>query len=257
MKVVILAGGLGTRLAEETHSRPKPMIEVGNLPLLLHIMKIYSSHGFNDFVICLGYMGYFVKEYFSNYSLHRSDVTYDFRAGATEFYNSVVEPWRVSLIDTGLHTMTGGRLRRVRELIGDETFMLTYGDGLSNVDIKALVNFHRSHGRAATVTAVQPPGRFGALEIGGNGEILAFREKPQDESGWINGGFFVLEPKVIDLIEGDDTVWERGPLETLANNGDLAAYRHSGFWQPVDTLREKKLLEELWQSGKAPWRTWA
>jgi glucose-1-phosphate cytidylyltransferase len=233
------------------------MIEVGNLPLLLHIMKIYSSHGFNDFVICLGYMGYFVKEYFSNYSLHRSDVTYDFRTGTTEFYNSVVEPWRVSLIDTGLHTMTGGRLRRVRDLIGDETFMLTYGDGLSNVDIKALVNFHKSHGRAATVTAVQPPGRFGALEIGGSGEILAFREKPQDESGWINGGFFVLEPKVIDLIEGDDTVWERGPLETLANNGDLAAYRHSGFWQPVDTLREKKLLEELWQSGKAPWRTWA
>jgi glucose-1-phosphate cytidylyltransferase len=255
MKVVLLAGGFGTRLAEETHARPKPMIEVGGLPLLLHIMKMYSHHGFNDFIICLGYMGYYIKEYFSNYLLHRSDVTIDFTTGSTRHFNTVVEPWRVSLIDTGLNTMTGGRLRRVRELIGNETFMMTYGDGVSDVNIGDLVSFHRSHKRAATITAVQPPGRFGALELDPDGQITAFREKPADEAGWINGGFFVLEPSVFDLLEGDETVWERGPLEKLAERRDLVAYRHAGFWQPVDTLREKNLLETLWASG-APWKKW-
>lgn len=257
MKVVILAGGFGTRLAEETQARPKPMIEIGGLPLLLHIMKIYSHHGFNDFVICLGYMGYFIKEYFSNYALHRTDVTYDFGRGTHEFYNSVAEPWRTTLIDTGLETMTGGRLKRVRQFLGDETFMLTYGDGVANVNIRELVAFHREHGRAATVTAVQPPGRFGVLEMDASGSVEAFREKPQDEIGWINGGFFVLEPSVIDLIEDDQTIWEREPLEALASRGNLKAYRHKGFWQPVDTLREKRLLESLWEKGEAPWRVWA
>jgi glucose-1-phosphate cytidylyltransferase len=257
MKVVILAGGFGTRLAEETQARPKPMIEIGGLPLLLHIMKIYSHYGFNDFVICLGYMGYFIKEYFSNYALHRTDVTYDFAKGTREFYNSVAEPWRVTLIDTGLETLTGGRLKRVRQFLGDETFMLTYGDGVADVNVAELVAFHRSHGRAATVTAVQPPGRFGVLEMDGRGAVGAFREKPQDEIGWINGGYFVLEPAVIDLIDDDQTTWEREPLERLASTGDLIAYRHRGFWQPVDTLREKRLLESLWDKGQAPWRVWA
>lgn len=253
MKVVLLAGGFGTRLAEETSSRPKPMIEIGGLPLLLHIMKIYSHHGYNDFVICLGYMGYYIKEYFSNYALHRTDVTYDFATGKVEYFNNVAEPWRVSLVDTGLNTMTGGRLRRIRSLLGDETFMLTYGDGVADVDISALVAAHRAHGRAATVTAVQPPGRFGSLQIDGSGNIAAFREKTADEFGWINGGFFVLEPSVLDLLDGDETVWERNPLEQLAADGELVAYRHHGFWQPVDTLREKRLLEDLWASGRAPW----
>ena len=254
MMVVILAGGFGTRIAEETSLRPKPMIEIGGLPLLLHVMKIYSHHGYNDFVICLGYMGYYIKEYFSNYALHRTDVTYDFASGKVEYFNNVAEPWRVSLVDTGLNTMTGGRLRRIRDLIGDERFMLTYGDGVADIDIPALVAAHEAHGRSATVTAVQPPGRFGSLEIDGGGQVHSFREKTADEFGWINGGFFVLEPSVLDLISGDDTVWEREPLERLAGSGQLAAYRHAGFWQPVDTLREKKLLEELWATGKAPWR---
>jgi glucose-1-phosphate cytidylyltransferase len=257
MKVVLLAGGFGTRLAEETHARPKPMIEIGGLPLLLHIMKLYSNHGCNDFVVCLGYMGYYIKEYFSNYALHRTDVTYDFANNKTEYFNSVTEPWRVSLIDTGLHTMTGGRLRRVRELVGNETFMMTYGDGVSDVNLTALLAFHREHGRAATVTAVQPPGRFGALQLGAKSEVHGFREKPSDEAGWINGGFFVLEPSVFDLLEGDDDVWERKPLERLATSDNLRAFRHSGFWQPVDTLREKNMLEEMWQAGKAPWKTWS
>ena len=257
MKVVILAGGFGTRLAEETHARPKPMIEIGGMPLLVHIMKIYSHYGFNDFVICLGYMGYSIKEYFSNYALHRTDVTYDFATGEHRFYNSQAEPWRVTLIDTNPATMTGGRLKRVAEHVGGETFMMTYGDGVADVDLKALVATHRAHGRAATVTAVQPAGRFGVLDLADDGAVTAFREKPQDEIGWINGGFFVLEPSVIDLIAGDDTVWEREPLESLADAGDLHAYRHRGFWQPVDTLREKRLLESLWDSGKAPWRTWS
>lgn len=256
MKVVILAGGFGTRLAEQTHARPKPMIEIGGLPLLIHIMKIYSAHGFNDFVICLGYMGYFIKEYFSNYNLHRTDVTYDFAKGTAEFYNSAIEPWRVSLIDTGLNTMTGGRLQRVRAHLGDEPFMLTYGDGVADVDIGKLVEFHRAHGKLATVTAVKPPGRFGSLELGTSSDVLAFREKPIDEIGWINGGFFVLEPKVLDYVGGDDSVWERTPLERLTNDKELVAYRHHGFWQPVDTLREMNLLEELWRKGEAPWRIW-
>lgn len=253
MKVVILAGGFGTRLSEETHARPKPMIEIGGLPLLLHIMKIYSRFGFNDFVICLGYMGYVIKEYFSNYRLHRANVEYDFAAGTERYFDSEAEPWRVSLIDTGLHTMTGGRLKRVRQYLGDETFMMTYGDGVADVDIAALVDFHRSHKRCATITAVQPPGRFGALELDDGGLVEAFREKPSDEVGWINGGFFVLEPSVIDLIDDDSTSWERQPLERLAAAGQLAAYRHRGFWQPVDTLREKRLLEDLWARGAAPW----
>jgi glucose-1-phosphate cytidylyltransferase len=257
MKVVILAGGFGTRLAEETSTRPKPMIDIGGKPLLWHIMKLYSHHGFNDFVICLGYMSYYIKEYFSNYALHTSDVTYDFVAGTQKHYNNQTEPWSVSLIDTGVDTMTGGRLKRVREHLGNETFMLTYGDGVSDVNIKELVAFHRQHGKAATVTAVQPPGRFGALEMDESGHVGAFREKPQDEVGWINGGFFVLEPSVIDLIESDATSWEREPLEALANQGDLVARRHRGFWQPVDTLRDKRLLEERWGSGKAPWKVWA
>jgi glucose-1-phosphate cytidylyltransferase len=256
MKVVLLAGGYGTRLAEETLTRPKPMIEIGGLPLLLHIMKIYSHYGFNDFIVCLGYMGYYIKEYFSNYGLHRANVIFNFAKGTSHYFDSVVEPWCVSLIDTGLDTMTGGRLRRVRQYVGDEPFMLSYGDGVADIDIASLVRFHRSHGRAATVTAVQPPGRFGALELGEGGTVQAFREKPQDEVGWINGGFFVLEPTVFDLLEDDRTVWERKPLTTLADSGQLMAYKHLGFWQPVDTLREKKSLEELWNSGSAPWKVW-
>jgi glucose-1-phosphate cytidylyltransferase len=257
MKVVILAGGFGTRLAEETSVRPKPMIEIGGIPLLLHIMKIYSHFGHNEFIICLGYMGYYIKEYFSNYQLHRTDVTYDFKAGTVEYFNSVTEPWRVSLIDTGLNTMTGGRIKRVRGLIGNETFLMTYGDGVADIDLDALVRAHREAGKAATVTAVQPPGRFGSLEISDGGRITAFREKASDEFGWINGGYFVLEPSVFDRIEGDDTVWERGPLEKLAAAGELVAHRHHGFWQPVDTLREKLLLEDMWVKGRAPWRVWS
>jgi glucose-1-phosphate cytidylyltransferase len=256
MKVVLLAGGFGTRLAEETRARPKPMIEIGGMPLLLHIMKIYSQAGFNEFVVCLGYMGYFIKEYFSNYSLHRANVVYDFANGTSTYFDSVAEPWRVALIDTGLDTMTGGRLKRVSTFIGNETFMMTYGDGVADIDVEDLLRFHRAHGRAATITAVQPPGRFGALELGAGDEVTAFREKPLDDGGWINGGFFVLEPSVFDLIEDDETVWERTPLERLASMGELMAYRHRGFWQPVDTLREKRLLEELWASGQAPWKTW-
>jgi glucose-1-phosphate cytidylyltransferase len=256
MKVVILAGGFGTRLAEETHARPKPMIEIGGLPLLLHVMKIYSHYGFNDFVVCLGYMGYYIKEYFSNYALHRANVVYDFSKGTSEYFDSVAEPFRVALIDTGLDTMTGGRLQRVRRYVGNETFMMTYGDGVADIDIGELVRIHRAHGKAATVTAVQPPGRFGALELDDQGNVSAFREKPQDEIGWINGGFFVLEPSVFDVLESDQTVWERKPLETLVSRGQLVAHRHRGFWQPVDTLREKNLLEELWRTGKAPWKVW-
>jgi glucose-1-phosphate cytidylyltransferase len=256
MKVVILAGGFGTRLTEETSMRPKPMIDIGGQPLLLHIMKIYSAAGFDDFIICLGYMGYYIKEYFSNYELHRNDVTYDFRTGQTEYLNKVTENWRVTLVDTGLETMTGGRLKRVREFLGRETFMMTYGDGVADLDLQALLAFHKKHGRSATVTAVQPPGRFGVLEMSSGDEVAAFREKPEDEIGWINGGFFVLEPAVLDLIDGDDTVWERAPMVELAQSNQLVAYRHRGFWQPVDTLRDKQTLEAIWSSGKAPWRKW-
>lgn len=257
MKVVILAGGFGTRLGEETDLRPKPMIEIGGMPLLLHIMKIYGAFGFTEFVVCLGYRGYVIKEYFANYALHRSDVTFDFATGETAYFNRAAEPWRVTLVDTGPETMTGGRLLRARDAIGAGTFMLTYGDGVADIDVAALAAFHRRHGKAATVTAVQPPGRFGALELGADDIVRAFREKPADEIGWINGGFFVLEPAVFELIEGDATEWERAPLERLAARGELVAYRHRGFWQPVDTLREKRALEALWAAGRAPWKVWA
>ena len=254
MKAVILAGGLGTRLSEETVLKPKPMVEIGGKPILWHIMKGYSGHGINDFVICAGYKGYLIKEYFANYFLHMSDVTFDMRSNQMEVHRRNAEPWRVTIVDTGEQTMTGGRLRRVREHI-DGTFCFTYGDGVSNVDVTRLVAFHKEQGRLATVTAVQPPGRYGALEIEGTG-VHAFKEKPQGDGAFINGGFFVLEPSVIDRIDGDACIWERKPLESLAHDGQLSAFRHMGFWQPMDTLREKQMLEELWSSGKAPWKTW-
>ena len=253
MKAVILAGGLGTRLMEETDSRPKPMVEIGGKPILWHIMKSYASHGITEFVVCLGYKGYVVKEYFANYYLHMADVTIDLGRNGIETHRTSAEPWRVTLVDTGAATMTGGRLRRVREYIGGEAFCMTYGDAVSTVDISALVAFHRSHGQLATVTAVRPPARFGALDMDGS-LVRGFREKPVGET-LINGGFFVLEPSVLDLIEGDGTTWEQEPMERLASTGNLHAFRHEGFWQPMDTLREKRLLEDLWQSGEAPWRT--
>lgn len=255
MKAVILAGGLGTRISEESHLRPKPMIEIGGKPVLWHIMKIYSSHGVNDFVICCGYKGYIIKEYFANYFLHMSDVTFDMTQNRMEVHQQNAEPWRVTLVDTGEETMTGGRLRRVRNYLGDEDFCFTYGDGVSDINIRQLMSFHREHNRLATVTAVQPQGRFGALRISGS-EVRGFQEKPKGDGSWINGGFFVLSPKVIDLIQGDMTVWEKEPLESLARADELHAYHHHGFWQPMDTLRDKTYLEELWQSGKAPWKKW-
>ena len=254
LKAVILAGGLGTRLSEETVLRPKPMVEVGGKPLLWHIMKIYAAHGITDFVVCCGFKGYVIKEYFANYFLHMSDVTFDMSANTMEVHERKAEPWRVTLVDTGEATQTGGRLARVRDHL-DGTFCLTYGDGVSDVDIRALVAFHRAEGRLATVTAVQPPGRYGALEIAGTG-VRAFKEKPAGDGAFINGGFFVLEPAVLELIDGDGCIWERGPLEALAARGQLTAFPHRGFWQPMDTLREKHLLEELWASGRAPWRKW-
>jgi glucose-1-phosphate cytidylyltransferase len=255
-KAVILAGGLGTRLAEETTTRPKPMVEIGGRPLLWHLMKHYSAHGINDFVICCGYKGFLIKEYFSNYFLHTSDVTFDMSANTMEVHTRTAEPWRVTLVETGETTMTGGRLRRVRDYLEPGApFCFTYGDGLADVDITALLAFHRAHGLTATLTAVLPPGRFGALDCDG-ARVRRFREKPQGDGARINGGFFVCAPEVLDLIEGDATVWERGPLETLAANGELAAYQHDGFWQPMDTVRDRQLLEELWASGRAPWRTW-
>lgn len=255
MKAVILAGGYGTRISEETQSRPKPMVEVGGRPVLWHVMKTYSAHGIHEFVICLGYKGYMIKEYFANYFLHMSDVTFDLRENRMEVHHRHAEPWRVTLVDTGEATMTGGRLKRVREYVGDESFCFTYGDGLSDVKVPELIAFHQRQGKLATITAVQPPGRFGALDLEQN-LITGFREKPQGDGGWINGGFFVLEPKALDAIEGDHTVWEREPLERLARDGQLAAFRHLGFWQPMDTLRDKLLLESLWDSGKAPWKVW-
>ena len=255
MKTVILAGGLGTRLSEETSLKPKPMIEIGGKPIMWHIMKLYSFYGINDFIICLGYKSYIVKEYFANYFLHMSDVTIDLSSNKMEIHQNSAEPWRVTLVDTGDATMTGGRLKRVQPYLFDDDFCMTYGDGVANVDIRALIQFHREHGRQATVTAVRPPGRFGALDMDGS-EVGGFIEKPQGDGGWINGGFFVLSPKVIDRIGGDETPWESGPLESLAGDQQLRAYRHHGFWQPMDTLREKNLLEDLWNSGKAPWRVW-
>jgi len=256
MKAVILAGGLGTRISEETHLRPKPMIEIGGKPILWHIMKSYAAHGVNEFVICCGYKGYLIKEYFANYFLHMSDVTFDMADNRMEVHEHKAEPWRVTLIDTGDDTMTGGRLRRVApHLRGEEAFCFTYGDGVADVDIAASIAFHRTHGRLATITAVQPPGRYGALAIDGN-RVSGFMEKPRGEGGVINGGFFVLSPRCLDRIAGDATSWEEEPLAGLAADGELMAFRHDGFWQPMDTLREKNLLEELWQTGRAPWKAW-
>ena len=256
MKVVILAGGLGTRLSEETDIKPKPMVEIGGKPILWHIMKIYSHYGFNDFVVCLGYKGYVIKEYFANYFLHQSDVTIDLKANNMEIHQSYAEPWKITLVDTGLNTMTGGRIKRVQRYIGDESFMLTYGDGVGDVDIQALLKFHKTHKKYATVTSVQPSGRFGALNLDNNKHVLSFQEKPKGDGAWINGGFFVLEPRVFDYIQSDETVFEKEPLENLAHDGQLLAHTHTGFWQPMDTLRDKNHLEELWKTGKAPWKLW-
>jgi glucose-1-phosphate cytidylyltransferase len=257
VKAVILAGGYGTRISEESSVRPKPMVEIGHRPILWHIMKIYSTYGVNEFIICCGYKGNAIKEYFANYHLNGSDVTFDLRKNQMHIHNSKVEPWCVHLVDTGDGTMTGGRLRRVRKYIGTETFCFTYGDGVSNVNIGETIEFHKSHNALATVTAVQPPGRFGAFDLEhGRDEVPAFVEKPQGDGAWINSGFFVLEPEVIDYIDNDSTVWEKEPMERLADSGKLIAYRHTGFWQPMDTLRDKHDLEELWQTGQAPWKVW-
>lgn len=254
MKAVILAGGLGTRIAEESDTKPKPMVEIGGKPLLWHIMKSYSRHGIKDFVICLGYKGYVIKEFFFNYYRHMSDMTIDLKTGDHQILNSQAEDWRITLVDTGAETMTGGRLKRVAPYLGQETFCLTYGDGLSDINITAELDFHRQHGKLATVAAVQPPGRFGVLNIDAQHQVTSFEEKPSDEIGWINGGFFVLEPEVIPYIDGDATSWEREPLSNLARDGQLAAFHHTGFWQPCDTLRDKRELEALWSTGNAPWR---
>jgi glucose-1-phosphate cytidylyltransferase len=257
MKAVILAGGLGTRLSEETALRPKPMVEIGGKPILWHIMKMYSQHGVNEFIVCCGYKGYVIKEYFANYFLHMSDITFDMQQNKMIVHHKRAEPWQVTLVDTGDHSMTGGRLRRVADYVRDEeAFCLTYGDGVSDVDIAASIDYHRRHGKAATVTATYPPGRFGALDIQ-DGAIRSFMEKPRGDGGMINGGFFVLSPKVLDYLVDDTTVWEQQPLQGLASDGELMAFEHAGFWQPMDTLRDKVHLEELWTSGKAPWKTWA
>jgi len=254
-KAVILAGGRGTRLGEETHTIPKPMVHIGDSPILWHIMKIYSAFGVRHFVICLGYKGYAIKEYFANYFLHRADVTFDIAENTVEVHSKRAEPWKVTLVETGPDTMTGGRLRRVREHVQGGAFCMTYGDGLANVDIAKLLAFHTAQRRSATVTAVRPPGRFGALDLQG-ASVKDFREKPLGDDAWINGGFFVLEPKVLDLIAGDETTWEREPMDSLARSGELAAYRHDGFWHPMDTLRDKTYLQSLWDSGQAPWKVW-
>jgi glucose-1-phosphate cytidylyltransferase len=256
MKAVILAGGLGSRLSEETAVRPKPMVDIGGKPMLWHIMKIYAAHGIEDFVICLGYKGYMIKEYFANYALHTADVTFDLAHGTMEVHRSETEPWRIALIDTGEHSMTGGRLQRVLPYLDDEPFCFTYGDGVADIDIKALIAFHEGHGLDATVTAVQPPGRFGALDIDGQ-LVRDFEEKPRGDGAWMNGGFFVLSPEVARHLGGDATVWEQEPMRELAREGQLACYRHEGFWQAMDTLRDRNHLEQLWSSGGAPWRIWS
>ena len=257
MKAVILAGGFGTRLSEETGVRPKPLVEIGDKPILWHIMKIYSAHGIDEFIICLGYKGHIIKEYFATYSLHMSDVTFDLRNSNMKVHKNGVEPWKVTLIDTGEGTMTGGRLKRVKEYIGNETFCMTYGDGVSDLNISRLIDFHRNQQTLATLTAVFPPGRFGAFNLSQNqSKISTFKEKPQGDGAWINGGFFVLEPGVMDYITDDATVWERQPMEKLAHDGHLSAYKHHGFWQPMDTLRDKNFLEELWKNENAPWKVW-
>lgn len=257
MKAVLLAGGLGTRLSEETTVRPKPMVEVGGYPILWHIMKAYSHHGINEFIVCCGYKGAVIKEWFANYYRNLSDITIDLARNEIDYHGGRAEPWRITLVDTGDASMTGGRLRRVREFLGDETFCMTYGDGVADIDITASVAFHRAHGCEATMSVVQPAGRFGAVVLSeGQTAVEAFSEKPAGDGAWINGGYFVLEPAVIDRIQGDDTVWEQGPLRTLAQDGQLEAFQHAGFWQPMDTLRDRHLLEELWAEGRAPWKVW-
>jgi glucose-1-phosphate cytidylyltransferase len=256
MKVVLLAGGYGTRLAEETDIKPKPMVEIGGRPILWHIMKLYSRFGFNDFVVCLGYKGYVIKEYFANYFLHMADVTFDLANNQMTVHQKHAEPWKVTLVDTGTNTMTGGRIKRVKEYVGNETFLATYGDGLSDQDLRKLVAFHRGHGKIGTMTTVQPSGRFGAVDIQSDKAISAFVEKPRGDGAWVNAGFFVFEPSIFDYIEGDSTILERQPLEGLAKGGQLMAFEHKGFWKPMDTLREKHEFEDLWNSGKAPWKVW-
>jgi glucose-1-phosphate cytidylyltransferase len=256
MKVVILAGGLGSRISEESVIRPKPLIEIGGKPILWHIMKIYSHFGFTDFVICLGYKGYMICEYFAHYHLHMSDLTVDLKNNDLEIHRSSSEPWKVTLIDTGENTMTGGRIKRIQPYVGNETFMLTYGDGLADIDLRMLLEFHRSHGKSVTLAAVKPPGRFGLLNMDGQDRVHTFSEKPAGDGGYMNGGFFVCEPKVFDYLGGDTTIWERDPLERLAKEGELMAYKHNSFWAALDTLRDKNQLESLWNSGKAPWRVW-
>jgi glucose-1-phosphate cytidylyltransferase len=256
MKAVILAGGRGTRISEETHLRPKPMVEVGGRPLLWHILKIFSAQGINEFVICCGYKGYMIKEYFANYFLHMSDVTFDMRNNSMEVHRKKAEPWVITLVDTGDSTMTGGRLKRIRNYVNEQAFYFTYGDGVGDVDIPALTAFHRAQGCLATLTAVQPPGRFGSLQLRNESWVSGFQEKPQGDGSWVNGGFFVLDPQVFDRIDGDHTTWEHEPLRSLAAEGQLGAYRHRGFWQPMDTLRDQQYLEELWSQGHAPWKVW-
>jgi len=255
MKVVILAGGFGTRISEETDVKPKPLIDIGGMPILWHIMKIYSSYGFNEFIICCGYKGYQIKEYFANYFLHMSDVTIDLQKNKTQVHKKFVEPWKVTLVDTGMKTMTGGRLKKIEKYIENEAFCFTYGDGLSNVNISDSIKFHRSKKNKATLIGVQPPGRYGLLELD-NDSVISFNEKPVGDGSWVNGGFFVLEPEIFDYIENDNTLWEREPLEKLAQEKQLSVYKHKGFWQPLDTLRDKNYLDELWRNGKAPWKNW-
>jgi glucose-1-phosphate cytidylyltransferase len=257
MKVVILAGGFGSRISEESHLKPKPMIEIGGRPILWHIMKIYSHYGFNDFVVCLGYKGYCIKEYFAHYFLHESDITFDFRnSSQRSIHHHTAEPWQVTLVDTGAETMTGGRVKRVREYLDNEPFMLTYGDGVGNVNIAELVAFHKAHGKLATLTSTQPSGKFGALSMQEGDRVESFLEKPRGDGSWINAGFFVLQPEVLDLIEEDSTIFEKEPLEGLANRGELMAFKHDGFWQPMDTLRDRNHLEDLWSQNAAPWKLW-
>ena len=256
MKAVILAGGFGTRISEETHLKPKPMIEIGGKPILWHILKIYSKHGINDFIICCGYRGYLIKEYFANYFLHMSDVTFDMKTNSMKVHQKNVEPWKITLVDTGEKTKTGGRLKRIREYIDKETFCFTYGDGVGDVDIKQSIQHHKSKGLMATVTTVKPPGKYGSLYFGKNFSVEAFQEKPLGDGGWINGGFFVLEPEVLNFIDSDETLWEQEPLKRLVEKRQLSAFPHNGFWQPMDTLRDKNLLEDIWQKGQAPWKVW-
>jgi glucose-1-phosphate cytidylyltransferase len=257
MKVVLLAGGFGTRLSEETDIRPKPMVEIGGKPILWHIMKIYSHYGFNEFIILLGYKGYYIKEYFANYFVHQSDITVDVSNGKIEVLNNSSEPWKVTLIDTGINSMTGGRIKQAQKFVGNEPFMLTYGDGVSDINISSLLDYHKKHGKALTITSAQPDGRFGALSITSNNQVLEFQEKPKGDGSWVNAGFFVCEPKVFEYIcNGDETVFEQEPLQKLAKDGEIYTYKHKGFWMPMDTLRDKNILQKLWESGKAPWKTW-